>query len=134
MTTARVRSNIAMYLKKESNIENVIKEYKEYSVKIKIYFKEDEISTKKLFEKCNLHHQHYLLYENNNGRGTKIETKCYKSNFYDDFYNCNGWYTNEKRCGCYVKWYWDEDTDTDYTNLHHINISYTRPTGDPGRC
>ena len=132
MDVARVRSNIGLYLKKESNIDNVIKEYKEYSVKNKIYFKEDKISTKKLFEKCNLYHQHYLLYKNNGGRGTKIKTKCYKNNFYDEFYMCDGWYTNEKRCG-YVKWYWDEE-DTDYTNLHHINISYTRPSGNPEKC
>ena len=32
----------------------------------------------------------------------------------------------KKRCGCYIKRYWDEE-DTDYTNFHHINISYTRP-------
>ena len=36
----------------------------------------------------------------------------------------------KKRCGCYIKWCWDEE-DTDYTNLHHINISYTRPAGNP---
>ena len=130
MDSARVRSNISLYLKKESCIfimYNVIKDYREYSVKNNIYFKEDEVSTKILFKKCNQYHQHYLLYENNNGRGTKIETKCYKNNFFE---KCDGWYTNEKRCGCGVKWCWDEE-DTDYTNLHHINISYTEPTGNP---
>ena len=25
----------------------------------------------------------------------------------------------------------DTEEDTDYTNLHHINISYTEPTGNP---
>ena len=126
--TADLARDISLHLKKEKCIftfNNVIKHYKEYSVKNNIYFKEDEISTKNLIKKCNQYHQYYLLYINNGGRGTKIDTKCYKN--YED---CNGWYTNEKRCGCGVKWCWYEE-DTDYTNLHHINISYTEPTGNP---
>ena len=129
--TADMAKDISLHLKKEKckvTFNNVIKHYKEYSVKNNIYFKEDEISTKNLIKKCNQYHQHYLLYINNNGRGTKIETKCYK-NYYSDG-KCNGWYTNEKRCDCGVKWCWNEE-DTDYTNLHHINISYTEPTGNP---
>ena len=43
-----------------------------------------------------------------------------------------GWYTNEKRCDCGIKWFLD-DTDVDYTDLNVINIYDDLPTGDIGK-
>ena len=111
--------------------KEIIKDYMKYAIKNNIYFNEDEVSSKNLFKKCNQHRQHYLLYKNNYDRGTKIETKCYKKYFSSEI--CDGWYTNEKRCGCGVKWYWDEG-DTDYSDLNVINIFDKIPTGNPERC
>lgn len=98
-----------------------------YAVKNNIFFNEDELSSKKLFLECNKHRQQYLLYYNNGCRGSKIDTKCYKN-----FNECMGWYTNEKRCDCGIKWFLD-DTDVDYTDLNVINIYDDLPTGDIGK-
>ena len=110
--------------KKKKEIGEIIYDYMKYPTKNKIYFNEDNLSSKKLFSECNQHRQHYLLYENNGGRGSKIDTKCYK-----DSNECNGWYTNEKRCGCGIKWYWD-DWCIDYFDLNLINIYDKTPTGN----
>ena len=58
----------------------------------------------------------------------KTDTKCYKNSTEI----CDEWYTNEKRCGCGIKWYWDEG-DTDYSNLNLINIFDKIPTRNPDK-
>ena len=35
---------------------------------------------------------------------------------------CDGWYTNSKRCDCGIKWCWFEGKGVVYTNLEHFNI------------
>ena len=56
-----------------------------------------------------------------------VKNKIYLNE--DNLNECNGWYTNEKRCGCGVKWCWD-DWCIDYFDLNVINIFDKTPTGN----
>ncbi len=101
-----------------------IKDYRDYAREHGVFDDEVPKTDTEMIIACNQHRQHYLLYEQNDGLGCNVDTRCHKQSYWNQ--DCDGFDTGlgSGSCPCNRFWCWDDDdfdpTDTEYFNIHSV--------------